>query len=213
MPNHVTRSDISRHPHGRQLATPVVTGVRCRHMADMAPDDQRTQADFVRRWTEAQDAVLGFLLAATSDRHLADDLLQETAIALMESHHRFDAGRSFLAWAVGTARNRVLAAARARGRAPGMIASDEVVDRLAAATADDDAEEERRAQAAVLRACMASLAGRSWEVIRLHYLDGLDPLDIAQRLGLAASHIRVILHRARAALRLCVERRLSQVPP
>jgi len=59
-----------------------------------------------------------------------------------------------------------------------------------------------------LHACLGEVRGRPRDLLRLHYEQGYTPGEIAERLGLAGGHVRVLLNRVRAALRQCVERRL-----
>ena len=53
------------------------------------------------------------------------------------------------------------------------------------------------------------IAGRSREVVRLHYAEAKPVAEIATKLGLSVANVKVMLHRVREVLRTCVERRLA----
>ncbi|MFN9076210.1 MAG: sigma factor, partial [bacterium] len=76
--------------------------------------DQRTRQAFTL-WTQAQPAVSAFVHALVGDRAARDEVLQEVALAILESFDRYDASRPFLPWALAIARNEV-ANAHHRGR-------------------------------------------------------------------------------------------------
>jgi RNA polymerase sigma-70 factor (ECF subfamily) len=61
----------------------------------------------MRQWTIAQPIVSSFVSAMVRDYSAADDLMQDIAIAVLESFDRYDPSQPFAAWAIGVARNRV----------------------------------------------------------------------------------------------------------
>jgi RNA polymerase sigma-70 factor (ECF subfamily) len=164
--------------------------------------------DFLRRWIPVQEAVAGFCHAALADPVAADDAVQETALALLQAHHRYDPARPFIGWAIGVARTCVGEQRRRRGRG-GPAADPAALEALAAAAADEGREPEREAELRALAACLDGLRGRPAELMRLHHGEGLAPADVAARLALRPDHVRTLLHRVRAALRACIERRLA----
>lgn len=68
-------------------------------------DDQTRQA--TRMWTLAQPAVSAFITSVVRDFRDRDDVLQDVAVAVIESFGRWDPERPFAAWAIGVARNQV----------------------------------------------------------------------------------------------------------
>jgi RNA polymerase sigma-70 factor (ECF subfamily) len=68
-------------------------------------DDQAKQA--TRLWTHAQTVVSAFVTSVVWDFAARGDLLQEIAVAVIESFERYDSSRSFIGWALGIARNQV----------------------------------------------------------------------------------------------------------
>ena len=57
------------------------------------------------QWTLAQPAVSAFVQAMVPDRAERDDVLQEVAMAVLESFGSYDRSRPFVPWAIGIARH------------------------------------------------------------------------------------------------------------
>jgi RNA polymerase sigma-70 factor (ECF subfamily) len=165
--------------------------------------DDRTRQAFAL-WTQAQPAVSAFVHAMLADRSERDDVLQEVAIAVLESFDDYDATRPFTPWAIGIARNVVLSAVRRARRRP--LALDPVAaDAFAAAVAEvADAD---RANLAHLADCLRRLDGRAREICELRYRSDLKPGRIAEVMGLQPNTVSKALQRAREDLRACIERR------
>lgn len=155
-----------------------------------------------RQWTLAQPAVAAFLTAVVRDFRERDDLLQEVAVAVMESFDRYDATRPFVPWALGIARNRVGLWLRERKRSR-VTFDSAAVESLAVAFADVPADDYSALDR--LAECVARLEGRARELCRLRYRDDLKPAVIAARLGMQANTVAKALERVRSRLRECVE--------
>src|SRR5690606_23645246 len=63
------------------------------------------------------------------------------------------------------------------------------------------------ARVAALRACLPTLPPRSRLALQLYYRDGLSRREVARRLGLGEEGAKSLLARAKAALKVCVQRR------
>jgi RNA polymerase sigma-70 factor (ECF subfamily) len=168
--------------------------------------------DFSQRWLAVNRQVLAFLLATTRDRIAAEDLLQETAVALLKADERYDPTQSFLGWAIGFAKQEARRWRRTRATTRQTPLGEDVCDQLAVLASDEAWADAQGRKAEALRECLAELRGRTRQVITGHYVEGLAQEVIATRLGMAISHLRVVLHRARQVLRACIERRLEQYP-
>lgn len=57
-----------------------------------------------------------------------------------------------------------------------------------------------------LTLCLAGLSQREQRVVQLSFAEWLSSVEIAERLGVAAGHVRVIRHRALRKLRDCMDR-------
>lgn len=157
-------------------------------------------------WTRAQPTVAAFITSMVVDFNDAEDVLQQTAVALVRKFEDYDPQRPFVAWAIGMARNEVLKHRRSRAMQRELL-SDDLLGQLAAT--HEEMADELDAMRRVLGKCLEAVDGQPRQALDLRYEEDLKPAAIADRLGLAAGTVRVMLHRVRAALRECIERRLT----
>ena len=86
----------------------------------------------MRLWTLAQPVVSAFVTSIVRDFSARDDVLQDVAVAVIESFDRYDRQRPFVAWALGIAQNQVRLYFR-RCRRDQFVFSDSVIESIAAA--------------------------------------------------------------------------------
>jgi RNA polymerase sigma-70 factor (ECF subfamily) len=167
-----------------------------------AADNER----FMRHWTQAQPVVASYINSVTGDFHVAEDLLQDVAVVLLNKFSEYDAQRPFVGWALGVARYEMLMRRRSQERS--LLSPDtELLNTVAGVYEELAPELDGRARA--LRECRKTLKGTAESVLRLRYEEALKPAEIARRLGMEAGAIRVQLSRIRAVLQECVERRVA----
>jgi len=137
------------------------------------------------------------------DVHAAEDLVQDTFLAAIESRATFDAGQDVAAWLLGILRNRARrtwrAQARAAAKAPG--AASDPSDPARAALA--------RELTAEVDAAVQQLPETYRPVLRLHLRHGLTPAEIALALERPAGSVRTQLGRGLALLRAHLPRGLA----
>lgn len=159
-----------------------------------------------RHWTLAVPAVSAFVTSLVRSFQDRDDVLQETAVAVIESFGRYDPTQPFVAWAIGIARNQVRLHCRRKGREK--IAFDsEAVDALARAFAADTPDDHRLDY---LGECVELLDAKAKELCRLRYVLDLKPAVIAARVGAAPNGVAKALQRIRDQLRACIDRKEAQ---
>lgn len=161
---------------------------------------------FTRCWTQAQPAISGYIHAMVGDRHGADDVLQDVAVALLRKFPEYDPARPFIAWAMGIAKMQILASRRDRARA-GAHLCEAAVEQLAADWQELLPEADARALA--LADCVQRLDPRGRELVALRYREELEPQAISERLHCTPGAVRTALSRLRSALHDCVDRRLA----
>lgn len=162
-----------------------------------------------RLWTKAMPRVSAFVGAQVRDIQDRDDILQETAVAVLESIGRFDASQNFTAWAIGIARNQVRLHFRRKARGRELLDSD-ALDVLAGIMAEPDFADDRLY--VHLGECMESLESKARDLCRLRYEEDLKPAAIAGRLGMTANHVAKSLQRIRDRLRDCMARKAVLEP-
>ncbi len=171
-------------------------------------DETTRQA--ARYWTLAQPAVSAFVAALVHDFRDRDDVLQDIAVAVLESFPSYDPARPFTAWAIGVARNQVRLYLRRRRR-DRLVFDEATIACLADAFGDIDADEVRRLDH--LRECLTLLASRARGLCQLRYEQDMKPAAIAERVGMTPNSVAKALQRIRDQLRECLERRAPATLP
>jgi RNA polymerase sigma-70 factor (ECF subfamily) len=128
----------------------------------------------------------------------AEDLLQETLIALHTRRHTYDRAQLLTPWVYAIARYRLIDYLR-RAKAS---ATDLPVEEAPELLADDDAiAVDSRLD---LQKLMAQLAPKTRRAIQLVKLDGLSVTEAAARSGMSESAVKVSVHRGLRALSLLI---------
>lgn len=143
------------------------------------------------------------LLGATATE--AEDLAQEAFLAALAKGR---AGAADAAWLRGAARKLWLARVRRERRRSEILrcdAADVLWERLAL-----DREDGVDDYLDALSQCLEELAPRARSMIDRHYRGGESGPEIARALGLTAAAVNVAMHRARAGLHVCIERRVAR---
>lgn len=123
----------------------------------------------------------------------AEDILQETLLAIHLKRHTWRESEPFTPWIRAIARNKLVDALRRRGRAAS-VPIDDVLDILAAP------EDEPRLSPTEANKMLGMINGRSREVVQVIAVEGLSTREAASRLGLSEGAVRVALHRGLTSL-------------
>lgn len=165
----------------------------------------------------AAPAVFSFLLRVCRDRHLAEDLTQETFIRIYRFQGLYRPGAAVMPWAYTIARRLFLDAKRARGSevpaadAAGAAAIGLVeagLDHGAVATSAEDLLANRELAEAVDDA-LARIPEPHAVAFRLLKGEGLSVAETAAVMGTSKAAVKVRAHRAYLALRVLLCQRLS----
>jgi RNA polymerase sigma-70 factor (ECF subfamily) len=165
-------------------------------------DESTRQA--MRQWTLVQPIVSSYVHAMVRDHGARDDLMQEIAIAVLDSYDRFDSNSQFERWAMGIARNHLRNYFRTQSRKR-LHFDDDLVASLAESFADTRADDLPYQEH--LQYCLAQLDGRAKELCLARYNDNKTPTEIALNLGSTANRISKALQRIREKLRECILQR------
>ncbi|TXL62413.1 sigma-70 family RNA polymerase sigma factor [Zeimonas arvi] len=160
------------------------------------------------------------LLAA--DPALAEDLVQETLLAIAEGRAAWRGDASLATWALGILKHKAADWWRSNESRwltnldDGGAVDGGPLDSLcrdcphqgfcAPLGCEPDGVLERRELAEAIARCASRLPARATQVFVLHEWYGFGTDEICERLGLSAPNCRTLLHRARVGLRRCLER-------
>ena len=142
---------------------------------------------------------------AIRDRDRAEDVMQQTYMAVYSSLERYEPGRDFGAWIRTIARNTVRRALRDTLRNSSL--QESYADTVAARADLRRAEEthpERRTEH--LSRCLEKVPDNSRRLLELRYTLGKRVNDIAKDAGRTAGTVKKMLFRVRLALKECIER-------
>ncbi len=163
--------------------------------------------DFAQRWQEVQGVLGGYLFARLGNHQQVDDLLQEVALAALQSYASYRSDRSFGAWAMGIAKHKLCDHLR-RGTSREIPLDEAQIATLEDLVESDLHRWEQRRRA--MRDCVRHLSAPQRALMEAYYHHGHDTRTMAARQGLTVGSIKSRLHRIRAALRRCVERALER---
>lgn len=187
----------------------------------MVPKRELSASDPEKWVDEHGDLLFRYALVRVRDASVAEELVQETFLAALRSRERFAGSSSERTWLVGILKHKVVDHFRRRARelpaedAFGQEDLDLFQERgywihetgPADWGAGPAADYERTRFWDVLGHCVGELPPRAASAFTLRELDGLEAGEICKVLGVTSTNLWVMLHRARAHLRLCLEKR------
>lgn len=154
-------------------------------------------------------AYVGSLLGA--HRHLADDVLQETALFVWEKRAELPGVRNFNAWVFRAAYFKTLAVRRDLSRSKELMMDDEIFERLAIAAEESASDTDARLDA--LASCIEATRESDRRLIEWRYRDKRPLTELALLLNQTRDTLHQRVCRLRRALRHCVEHKLAQPSP
>jgi RNA polymerase sigma-70 factor (ECF subfamily) len=169
------------------------------------------------------EALRPFLLRYASlqlrNRDAAEDAVQETLLAALSAAESFEGRSNVRTWVTGILKHKCVDAVRRTAREVPLSDSDAAAAEVDALFDerehwrehpkpwdDPDAALHEKQFLQTLEACLAKLPARTAQVFMLREHLGLDTAEICKQLGITATNCAVLLHRARMALRLCLDR-------
>jgi RNA polymerase sigma-70 factor (ECF subfamily) len=170
--------------------------------------DDPISIEFAQLLTKYQRRLYAFIMSLIPDPNQANDILQETNLALCKSAAKYDPERNFLAWAFKVARFQVLAFLKKQKRSR-IVFDDDLLLQLA-----DDAEEESahfEDMRSALNTCLMKLPSRHRAIVEARYQDGGTIGTVAKAFRRSSGAITQALFRIRSALWNCVEREMRKI--
>lgn len=166
--------------------------------------------------------LLRFARLQLRDDAAAEDAVQETLVAAIEAAGKFAGQSQAKTWVFAILKNKIIDSMRRRAREPNIGSYDEEFpasafdslfnERLHWNAAErpsdwgDPAQTFEDAQFwQVFDACLDRLPPNTGRVFMMREFLGFDTSEICKELSISPSNCWVVLHRARMALRLCLE--------
>lgn len=166
-------------------------------------------AEYIGLISKHQAAIYAFVRAMVPCAEDAEDIVQETNIALWSSVDRFTPGTNFYAYATRIAYNKVIDHSRRRKRHHPLIVDTELAEKLATSIQSvAGASPDRRLVA--LEKCLDKLDGNERELLTQRYQHNRTLRDIADLENRSESALQNLFSKIRNKLRICIESTLTR---
>jgi RNA polymerase sigma-70 factor (ECF subfamily) len=190
-------------PFGGAVARRPDTSVLTHRTATLAPSDHATA--FSEVYAQNHAVVHAYLRARVLDASDAEDLCQEVFYRGYRSFDQYDRQRDVRFWLIGIARNALREHVR-RVRRRKEVGWTELCLELEETVAADSPYEDFIVH---LPTCTGSLGDSARSALNWHYMAAMKLDEIAQRLARTLGAVKVLLVRARQALKRCIESRMK----
>jgi RNA polymerase sigma-70 factor (TIGR02943 family) len=185
----------------------------------MSASDVRVAAS---RWVDDHgECLYRYALVRVRKPEVAEDLVQEALLAAVRGYEKFGGRSSERSWLVGILKNKIVDHFRKRGRETSFtdleFLSDEYSEKFVPVgfwNHDLGPHEWKQAPDEVMhrsefwqvmRECLAKLPQKVRDVFTMREMDDVPSKEICATLSITDSNLWVMLHRARMALRECLE--------
>ena len=174
------------------------------------------------QWQDLYGYVLyRYALARVSDAFVAEELVQEAFLAALESANRFREQSTVQTWLIGILRHKIMDHFRMQ------LKKQQLELPIEASNADQDlfdgsgkwlrppvawnCDPHQALQSTefrqILTQCVNAIPTEKRTVLLSRAVDGLSGREICKLLDITPTHMWVLMHRARGALRRCLEER------
>jgi len=180
------------------------------------------EAAFVGLVAAHHDTMLRLASTFVSSRAVAEEVVQDTWLAVVRGIERFEGRSSLRTWLLTILVNRARSAGTREARSVPIADAGPAVDRSRFDSTGhwssppehwvEDAENRlgAAALATLIRGALTDMPERQRAVITLHDVDGLRSDEVCEILSLTPAKQRVLLHRGRSHLRQALESALGE---
>jgi len=184
-----------------------------------ATSDMSTEA---AAWVDQHgDVLYRYALTRVRKREVAEDLVQETFLAAVRGYEKFGGRSSVRSWLCGILKHKIMDHYRKAGRETSFTDLEFLKDELSEKfvpqgfwnheegpkewTPDAAEVMERGEFWKVMRTCLGKMPDRVAAVFSMREMDDVPSKEICATLDISEANLWVMLHRARMALRECLE--------
>ncbi|MBN1456528.1 MAG: sigma-70 family RNA polymerase sigma factor [Sedimentisphaerales bacterium] len=163
------------------------------------------KTDFLGLYSKEQKKIFLFILSMVHRQTDAEDIMQQTAAEMWRMFDRFKEGTNFAAWGITIARYRILDYRKKQVRNSLFLSEDvyrKVIQEFQAILPSSD----KRKNA--LRGCLNKLKESDRRMLSMHYEDGFNYKQIAEKLRASKTGIYKIMARIHTNLNRCIQKTL-----
>ncbi len=153
-----------------------------------------------------QNTIYGFLRARLIEPADAEDLCQEVFLRCYLGREKLSRAAAVGSWLIGIARNLLREHVRRVQRRKEVAWTELCLELDALASEHDEQHDDALAH---LPVCLDSLGQSAREAIEMRYRHQLRMTQIGERLRRSEGAVKLLVHRARAALRHCLSNKLK----
>lgn len=170
-------------------------------------DEGNNYESFLRYFAPCQLRLFAYIRAFVYDQAAANDVFQETSLALWRNFSKFDQQAEFAPWAIGIAKRQVMKYWRTQQRDRHVFSAQVLQQLTEEAQLVSDQLPERQA---ALNACLDELPHRQRELVQKFYGENVSASTIARQWERSVHTVYKSLKLLRRAMLECVERQLSK---
>ena len=164
------------------------------------------QKEFLKLFTRHQHQIQSYIVAMVGNWNDADDVMQETSVALWDHFSEFEPGTNFRAWACRVAHFRVLRYRQKCGR-DRHVFNDELVEELRHTLTEELPMMDPRRDA--LEICLKGLTPKDRELLENCYSRDHKIVEVAALLKRPAKSLYKALERIRRSLYQCIHNKMK----
>lgn len=150
-------------------------------------------------------SLVRYLRLLGCERNEAEDLTHDTFLKAMDRGFDARGERETLGWLRMVAKNEFLMRLRKHKR----MVNTTYIEAAEEVWQDYEERQTRDAYARALNDCLAALAPKAKQAIRMRYHENRSREQMAKRLNMRPEGVKTTLRRAKDALRMCIESRLK----
>lgn len=166
--------------------------------------------------------LLRYAMHQLRDPSLAEDVVQETLLAALDSRSAFSGKSAYRSWAVGILKHKIIDATRRQSRERFLTTNEEnseaeVIDALFDANGswrqipadwgNPEKSFENRKFWETLERCLELIPARTARAFMMREVMDVTSDEICKELAITPTNLWVMLHRARLSLRECLDRK------
>jgi RNA polymerase sigma-70 factor (ECF subfamily) len=171
-------------------------------------ESEDLQERFVELLTRHRAQVFYYIFCIVQTMADAEDVFQQTTMAMWSNFEQFTPGTDFVAWAIRIARFRALGFLRSKRR-DRIVFSEELIEQLTGQALSESADiQDARLEA--LESCRKKLSPQDQQLLKLCYGGCGNIGDAAQQIERPLGAVYDSLSRIRRALFNCIRRTLAR---
>lgn len=161
---------------------------------------------------EHSDYLFQFAMSKLKNRELSLDFVQETLLTVLEKIDQFEGRSSLRTWMTTILNRKIIDHWRKDKRNHGSLRSDEIEGEINNTVMHQNPENphelsEKSEKLSILDICLDQLPTQWREVMHAKYYDEKKGDEISKEFSLTSSNFWVIVHRAKAQLRGCMDKK------